>query len=133
MEDSPTNPGFRVQRKPPKNNNERRNLLTVAALAFLIGLAFALFIATVLWSFGYLYIGQSPCPEAKSACPQTAESLPVCPTCGVTVVTATPTFTPSPTATATPDIQATATAACQDFSEQFPLTPCPPLEPTATP
>ena len=121
-------------RKPkgPKKNQVRRNLLTVALLAFLIGLAFALFVGTVLWSFGYLHVGQVSCPEPKAACPATATPQ-VCPTCGITVVTVTPSITPSPTLTPTPDIAATATAACEAFEDQFPLTPCPPLEPTATP
>jgi hypothetical protein len=39
--------------------------------------------------------------------------------------TITPTMTPTKTFTPTPDLNATATAACSDFMEQFPGTPCP--------
>lgn len=120
-----------------KSDPERRRVLhemiTFSVLGFLIGIVFALFIGTLLWSFGIISLGPSSCPDAKSLCPPTAEALPVCPTCAVQFVTPTYTPTPAPTATPSPDMAATATAACSAFEAQFPGTPCPPLEPTATP
>lgn len=73
---------------------------------------------------GYLSTGAPSCPPSESVCPATPAYLPVCPTCGVTIITQfAPTFTPSPTST--PDAAATATAACANFESQFPGTPCP--------
>jgi hypothetical protein len=73
---------------------------------------------------GYLSTGSLSCPPSASVCPATPAYLPVCPTCGVTIITQfAPTFTPSPTST--PDAAATATAACAAFESQFPGTPCP--------
>jgi hypothetical protein len=113
--------------------SKMRELVTLMVLGFLIGIVFTLFVGTVLWSLGYVSLGESGCPDGDSICPPTAAVAPTCPTCEVLIVTVTPTRTPTNTPSPTPDIRATATAACETFSEQFPGTPCPPLEATATP
>ena len=130
MESPPRQPSLNKQTAAHARGRE---LMIIMVLGFLIGLVFATFIGTVLWSFGYLTWGEVGCPDAKTICPATPAALPVCATCEVIVVTPTPSPTNTPTLTPTPDIQATATAACQAFGQQFPGTPCPPLEPTATP
>ena len=128
-----TPPGQPSLKKQAAAHARGRELMIIMLLGFLIGLVFATFIGTVLWSFGYLTLGEGACPTDSTVCPATPAALPVCPTCEVLVVTATPMPTDTPTLTPTPDLQAMATAACQAFNQQFPGTPCPPLEPTATP
>lgn len=129
--------GFRsTDQGEPKTRSGRsqlRELGTFMVFGFLIGIVFTVFVGTVLWSFGYLTLGEVRCPSEKSICPPTAALAPPCPTCEVLVITVTPSRTPTETTTPTPDIPATATAACEAFADQFPGTPCPPLEATATP
>lgn len=132
MADPSTSEDSRGTGKALKRTNFRE-LITIMVLGALIGMVFTIFVGTVLWSLGYLTLGQAGCPDPDSICPPAVGTPPVCPTCGVLVVTVTPTPTATSTPSATPDIQATGTAACQAFAEEFPGTPCPPLEATATP
>ena len=116
---------FKKPEKPPLNKLFVLTLL----LGILMGVIITLAVGYCLYTFDYFDLTWEPGPEATEveASPTLVVSSPVCPTCPpaspetkLLVVTA----TTEPTIT--PDVGATATAACADFSSQFPGTPCPP-------
>jgi len=110
----------KMGRTPPRDPR----MLYMLLIGLVAGGLLTLMIVYGLILGGYLSTGSSSCPPSASVCPATPAYLPVCPTCGVTIITQfAPTFTPAPTST--PDAAATATAACAAFESQFPGTPCP--------
>jgi hypothetical protein len=128
MADEPQSPGHGTGGKP-MSPTMVREMATFLGLGFLIGAVFTVFVGTILWSYGMITFGQVSCPEQKTTCPATPDLA----LGGIQVITATIAPTSTPTDTPTPDLLATATAACEAFSEQFPGTPCPPPEATVTP
>ena len=120
-----TRPLRAVRAAPPNQAKLDRRILSMLLAGFAAGVLFTVIIGYGLLLGGLLPSGSPACPPSNSICPATPAFLPVCPTCGVTIITQfAPTFTPSPTNT--PDAAATATAACAAFEAQFPATPCPP-------
>jgi hypothetical protein len=119
-----TRPVRAVRAAGPKSPNRDPRPLYMLLIGLVAGSLLTLMVGYGLIAGGYLSTGSLTCPPSESVCPATPAFLPVCPTCGMTIVTRfAPTFTP--TATSTPDAAATATAACDAFESQFPGTPCP--------
>jgi len=106
---------------------KRRGLSTnsLFVLTMFIGIAMGAIFMTIvgfaLWGFNYVCVFGVDCPpyEVVMTGPP-ADALPIYQTSEPSIATATP-LPPSII-----DIGATATAACSDFSIQFPGTPCPP-------
>jgi hypothetical protein len=119
-----TRPLRAVRVAGPKRPSRDPRLLSMLLIGLVAGSLLTLMVGYGMILGGYLSATGQSCPPAGSICPATPVFLPVCPTCGVTIITQfAPTFTPSPTST--PDAAATATAACSAFESQFPGTPCP--------
>jgi len=116
-----TRPLRPVRVEGPNQPKIDRRILYMLLIGILAGSLLTILVGYGLVLSGSLSFGGETCPPANPICPATPAYLPVCPTCGVLVVTATPTFTP----TTTLDAAATATAACTTFESQFPGTPCP--------
>jgi len=106
---------------------KRRGLSTnsLFVLTMFIGIAMGAIFMTILgfalWSFNYVCVFGVDCPpyEVVVAAPPT-DALPINPISEPSLATETP------VPFSIIDIEATATAACADFSIQFPGTPCPP-------
>jgi hypothetical protein len=119
-----TRPLRAVRAAPPGRPGLDRRMLSMLLTGFAAGVLITALVGYGLLLGGWFSSGSPTCPSINSICPATPAFLPVCPTCGVTIITVfAPTYTPSPTNT--PDAAATATAACAAFESQFPSTPCP--------
>jgi hypothetical protein len=97
-----------------------KRYITTLILGVVIGAACISILGIMAYLMNYVCIGRDGCFSIE-----TVEVWPplagICPPCESIMGTATP--TPSPKLA--PDLDATATAACADFSSQFPGTPCP--------
>lgn len=128
-----TRPNRPVRRSGPSRPSRDRRLIYAAALGVLAGVLLTSTATYALWATGWFTTTEGgSCPSSTQVCPSTPGFLPVCATCGVTVITQlAPTSTPAPTET--PNFAATATSACAAFQARFPATPCPPQSATGSP
>lgn len=127
-----TRPNRPVRRSGPSRPGRDRRLIYAAALGVLAGVLLTSAITYTLWASGWFTTEGGACPSTTQVCPSTPGYLPVCATCGVTIITQlAPTWTPAPTET--PNFAATATSACAAFQARFPATPCPTEPATSAP
>ena len=116
-----------LSKKGVAPRKKRRGLSTnsLFVLTMFIGIAMGAIFMTImgfaLWGFNYVCVFGVDCPpyEVVMSAPP-ADALPIDQIGEPSLATE----TPSPPSF--DDIGATATAACSDFSIQFPGTPCPP-------
>jgi hypothetical protein len=100
-----------------------KRYLTTLILGIIIGAACISMVGITTYLMNYVCIVGDGCLsiETVEVWPPPEVMAGICPPCESILGTATP--TPSPKLA--PDLDATATAACADFSSQFPGTPCP--------
>ena len=123
----PSNIDTKPLKKPQKPQLNKLFVLTLL-IGILMGVVITVAVGYVLYVFEYFDLIWEPGPEATEvvASPTRTMPPPVCPTCPpATPETKLLIVTATPEPTVTPDAGATATAACADFSSQFPGTPCP--------
>ena len=101
---------------------DKRYLITLL-LGVIIGAASISIVGITSYLMNYVCIVGDGCLtiETVEVWPPPEVMAGICPPCDSLMGTATPTASP----TVPPDLDATATAACSDFRNQFPGTPCP--------
>ena len=112
----------------PKRQSLNKLFLLTLLIGILMGMVITVAVGYGLYVFEYFDLIWEPGLKATEvvAGPTSVIPSPVCPTCPpATPETKLLVVTATPEPTVTPDAGATATAACADFSSQFPGTPCP--------
>jgi hypothetical protein len=108
---------------PSIATSSTRVFIITLLIGILMGLVLMGLFGYGLYLFGYISIGD----DASQATVHVTEvKVPVCPTCEPTPARSN-IIVVTPTMDATQESDATATAACELFNDQYPETPCPTL------
>ncbi len=106
-----------------RDSSSSRVFVMTLLIGMLMGMVIMGLFGYGLYFFGYVTILDE---ETQPSAQVTEVRIPVCPTCEA-VIEEPEVIVVTPTLSSTPDVEATATAACGSFNEQFPGTPCPTL------